>query len=190
MKSRHIVRIATSFLFTAMVGAAGVAAQQQGPPIVPKPGPEHEILKLDAGTWTGNVELVPAPGAPPMNATVVETSTIGCGGTCLITDAKGSELLPGVPFVGHGVMTWDPVKKAYVGSWADNLMVGLARSETTYDPKTKKHSGWTEGLEEGKVTKSRVVVEYPTPTTRIMTSFTAGPDGKEFQQLKISYTRK
>jgi hypothetical protein len=184
------LRIATAALLSAIACVSVIVAQQQGPPIVPKPGPEHEILKLDAGTWNGKVELVPAPGATPMNATVVETNTIGCGGTCLITDAKGSELMPGVPFVGHGIVAWDPVKKAYVGSWADNLMPGLARSETTYDPRTKKHTGWTEGLEDGKLTKSRVVVEYPAPTTRIMTSFTMGPDGKEFQQLKITYTKK
>ena len=189
MQSRQMVRVATAALLTATAYVGAAIAQQQAP-IVPKPGPEHAILKLDAGTWEGKVELVPEPGALPLNATVVETSTIGCGGTCLVTDAKGSELMPGVPFVGHGIMTWDPLKKAYVGSWADNLMVGMARSETTYDPKTKKHTGWTEGLEEGKLTKSRVVVEYPTPTTRIMTSFTTGPDGKEFQQLKISYTKK
>jgi hypothetical protein len=190
MQSRLLVRVATAALLTATAYVGVTAAQQQGAPIAPKPGPEHEILKLDAGTWNGKVELVPAPGVPAINATVVETSMIGCGGTCLITDAKGSDLVPGVPFVGHGVMTWDPAKKVYVGSWADNLMNGLARTETTYDPKTKKHTGWTEGLEEGKLTKNRVVVEYPTPTTRTMTSFATGPDGKEFQQLKISYTKK
>lgn len=190
MKSRHVVRIATALLYTATVCAGSMTAQQQGPPVVPKPGPEHEVLKLDAGTWNAKVELVPAPGATPITATVVETSTIGCGGTCLITDAKGSEVMPGMPFVGHGITTWDPVKKVYVGSWADNMMAGLARSETTYDPKTKQHTGWTEGLEEGKLIKSRVVVEYPTPTTRTLTSFGTGPDGKEFQQLKITYTKK
>ena len=26
--------------------------------------------------------------------------------------------MPGVPFVGHGLTTWDPQKKKYVGSWS------------------------------------------------------------------------
>ena len=189
MQPQLIVRIATVALLTAVASSGIAVAQQQGPPIVPKPGPEHEILKLDAGTWDAKIELVPGPGVPMITSNGVETNTIGCGGTCLITDVK-AEMMPGVPFSGHGIMTWDPVKKAYVGSWADNMMVGLARSETTYDPATKKHSGWTEGMEEGKPMKTRVVVEYPTPTTRTMTSFATGPDGKEFQMLKISYTKK
>jgi hypothetical protein len=189
MQSGLFVRVATAVLLTATACVGVTFAQQQGPPVVPKPGPEHEILKLDAGTWSATIELVPAPGATPITTTGVETNTIGCGGTCLISDVKG-EITPGVPFAGHGMTAWDPIKKAYVGSWTDNMMAGLARSETTYDPKTKKHTGWTEGLEQGKLVKSRVVIEYPTPTTRAMTSFATGPDGKEFQQLKITYTKK
>jgi hypothetical protein len=33
-------------------------------------------------------------------------------------------------------------------------------------------------------------VEYPTPATRVMSSYMTGPDGKEFLSLKISYTRR
>lgn len=32
---------------------------------MPKPGPEHAILKMDEGTWNAVVELNPGPGAPP-----------------------------------------------------------------------------------------------------------------------------
>ena len=33
--------------------------------------------------------MMAAPGAPPMKSTGVETSVLGCGGLCLITDFKG-----------------------------------------------------------------------------------------------------
>ena len=42
----------------------------------------------------------------------------------------------------------------------------------------------------GKVVKSRSVVDYPSEASRVMTAYTAGPDGKEMQVLKITYTRK
>lgn len=42
----------------------------------------------------------------------------------------------------------------------------------------------------GEVVKMRTVVEYPTPTTRVMTAFGPGPDGKEAQMLKITYTKR
>ena len=73
---------------------------QQMPPM-PKAGPEHEILKMDDGTWDAIVEFTLGPGAPPMTSKGVEVNTVGCGGLCLITDFKGEAM--GAPFHGHGV---------------------------------------------------------------------------------------
>lgn len=170
-----------------VVMAAGVAAQDMPP--LPKPGPEHEILKMDVGTWDATVEAMAAPGAPPMTSKGVEVNTLGCGGLCLITDFKG-DLMPGVPFHGHGTVAWDPAKKKYVLSWTDSMSTGLARGEMTWDAAAKKLSGWTEGPDAtGQVMKTRSVVEYGTGT-RVMTAYVAGPDGKEMQVLKISYKKR
>ena len=171
-------------------GTAMVAAQsgQQMPPM-PKPGPEHEVLKMDVGTWDAVVEVTPAPGAPVMKSTGVEVNTMGCGGLCLITDFKGDMM--GTPFLGHGVATWDPAKKKYVGSWTDSMSAGLALAESTYDPATKKWTGSMEGADmTGKVMKSRSVVEYKDALTRVMTMYSTGLDGKEMEGLKITYTKR
>ncbi len=53
--------------------------------------------------------------------------------------------MPGMTFEGHGVSTWDPVKKKYVGSWIDSISQGLAVSEATWDAAAKRMSGWAEG---------------------------------------------
>ncbi len=45
---------------------------------------------------------------------------------CLISDFKGEGMVPGDTFHGHGLMTWDAVKKKYVGSWTDSMSMGLA----------------------------------------------------------------
>ena len=89
--------------------ADSVSVGQAAPPM-PKPGPEHAIFKEDAGTWDATVEIFAAPGQPPMTSKAVETSTIGCGGLCLITDFKG-EMMPGQAFHGHGTAAYDPAKK-------------------------------------------------------------------------------
>lgn len=167
--------------------AAGGSGAQQMPPM-PKPGPEHEVLKNDAGTWDAVVEFVPGPGAPPMTSKGVEVNTIGCGGLCLITDFKG-ESMPGVAFHGHGVTSWDSAKKKYAGSWTDSMAMGLAVSESAYDPAAKKMTGWMEGPDmTGKVMKTRTVVEWRNGGTRVMTAYAPGPDGKEMQTLRITYT--
>jgi hypothetical protein len=164
----------------------GVAAGQEMP--LPKPGPEHKVLEMDAGSWDATVEMS-LPGAPPMVSKGTETNTMGCGGLCLISDFKGT--MGGAPFHGHGTTTWDPARKKYVGTWTDSMSAGIALGESTYDAVTKTASGSMEGPDmTGKIVKSRSVVEYKDANTRVMQMFTAGPDGKEIPMMKISYTRK
>jgi hypothetical protein len=157
---------------------------------MPKPGAEHGILKMDEGTWNATVEIMPGPGAPPMTSKGVEVNTIGCGGLCLVTDFKG-EMMPGVTFHGHGVTTWDVTKKKYVGSWTDSMSQGLAISEGTWDPATKRSTGWMEAPDmTGKVVKMKFVSEHRPDGTRAMTSYGPGPDGKETMTMRITYTRR
>jgi hypothetical protein len=175
-------------LTAALVAPAAVGAQEMPP--VPKPGPEHELFKTDAGTWDAVVEMMGGPGASPMKSTGVETSLLGCGGLCLITDFKG-EMMPGQTFEGHGVAAYDAVKKKYVGSWTDSMSAGLSISESSYDAAAKKSTGWMEGPDmTGKVTKMRSIVEYPDTSRRVFTMYSTGPDGKEVPGLRITYTRR
>lgn len=181
--------VATFLLLTAgaAICAAGIAGQM---PPAPKPGPAHEALKAEAGTWNAAIEMVPAPGAPAMKSSGVETNVIGCGGLCLITDFKGT-MAPGETFEGHGVVAYDPAKKKYVGSWTDSMSAGLAISEAAWDPAAKTFSGWMEGPDAtGKVMKSRSVSEHKADGSRVLTMFAPGPDGKEFQMMRIVYTKK
>jgi hypothetical protein len=146
------------------------------------------VLKADVGTWDATVEVSMAPGAPPVTSKGVEVNRLGCGGLCLITEFKG--VMMGGEFLGHGVMTWDVVKKKYAGSWTDSMSGGLAITEGTYDPRTKRFTGTMEGPDAtGNVMKSRSVVEY-TQDGRVMTAYATGPDGKEMQVLKITYKRR
>jgi hypothetical protein len=170
---------------------ASVAAQAGGQemPQMPKPGPEHELLKQEAGTWDAVVEITPAPGAPVQKSTGVETVRLSCGGLCLITDFKGDMM--GMTFEGHGVTTWDAAKKKYVGSWTDSMSTGLAIGESTYDPATKTSTGWMEGPDQsGKVMKARSKVEWTGPDSRVFTMYSTGPDGKDVEGMKITYTKR
>jgi hypothetical protein len=174
----------------AFVLVLAVAARGQEPQI-PKPGPEHQLLKMDEGTWDAVIEFVPAPGAPVTTSKGVETDRMGCGGLCLITEFKG-EMMPGMSFEGHGVATWDVAKKKYVGSWTDSMSQGLGLSETTWDPAAKRMSGWMQGPDmTGKPVKMTTVVDYKDAgNTRVFTLSGPGPDGKDAQMMKITYTRR
>jgi len=187
--SRFVASAALRIVLAAPVVAAAQPGGQQPPP-TPKPGPEHQVFKMDEGTWDATVEIVPGPGAPPMTSKGVEVNTIGCGGLCMITDFKG-EAMTGTPFHGHGMATWDVVKKKYVGSWTDSMSQGLAIGESTWDPAAKQFTGAMEGPDmTGKVVRTRSLVQYGANGTRVFTAYAPGPDGKEMRVMRITYTRR
>ena len=166
----------------ALLGAP--AAMAQDAPPMPKPGPEHEVLKADVGTWNAKIEMV-TPGGT-MTSTGVETTRLGCGGLCLVTDFKG-EMMPGMSFEGHGMSAYDSQKKKYVGTWSDSMSQGIAVGESTWDAATKTMTGTMEGPDaSGATVKMKTVVEYKDPNTRVFTMYM--PDGQA--GMKITYTRK
>lgn len=160
------------------------AIQQPAPP---KPSAEHKVLTADAGTWDAVVEAA-EPGKPPTKSKGVEVNTVGCGGLCLITSFKGD--MAGMPFEGAGVTTYDPKKKKYVGSWTDSMSAGLLAGESTYDAAKKTWNGTMEGPDmTGNIMKVRSTT-VSTGGTRVFTIYGPGPDGKETQMMKITYTRR
>lgn len=94
------------------------AAAEQGPP-----GPSVEAKRLTQsflGTYkvTGKIDDQSwAPGGAQGSGT--ETVRGGPGGYSIISDAKMNFGKMG-EMTGHGVMWWDPDKKAYFGLWCDN----------------------------------------------------------------------
>jgi hypothetical protein len=57
------VRIASVVVVVAAASLAAQSGAQQTPPM-PKPGPEHAVFQLDAGTWDAAVEMSAGPGVP------------------------------------------------------------------------------------------------------------------------------
>jgi hypothetical protein len=157
-----------------------------------KPGPEHELLKKDVGTWDATVEnlLPPPPGAPAAKTSkAVETNKM-IGGLWLVTDFKSQMM--GQPFQGHGTTGYDTNKKKYVGTWVDSMSTGLMVGESTYDPATKTVTGFMEGTDPatGKPTKMKMVTEYKGDDARVFTMYMTGPDGKEAPSMRITYKRR
>ncbi len=177
-------------LSAMLMAAPAVRAQAPGgEPPMPKPGPEHELFKHDAGTWAAAVESWMAPGAPPMASKGVETNTVACGGLCLVTDFKGE--FGGSPFDGHGTTAYDPAKKKYVGSWTDSMSTGLLIGESTYDAARKTMTSYMEGPDmTGKVVKMRSTVEYKADGSRVFTMYNKTPDGEETPGMRITYTKR
>jgi hypothetical protein len=160
-----------------------VPALAQMPPM-PQPGPEHEMLKRDVGTWDATVEFFMEPGAPASVSKGTEVVTM-LGGFWQLTEFK-SEMM-GQPFEGRGATGYDPVKKKYVGTWVDSMTPGYYTTEGTYDPATKTLTATMEGPDpSGQVTKTKETTEWKADGTRVFTMY--NPDGKTVG-MRITYRR-
>ena len=179
-------KIAVCVLACGSLAVAGYA--QQSPPPIPKPGPEHELLKQDVGTWDATVEIF-EPGKPPAVSKGSETTSL-VGGFWAVSDFKSD--LMGQPFEGRGTVGFDTNKKKYVSTWVDSMSTGFMTGEATYDPKTKTMTGVMEGFDpaQGKTVKMRETTEWKDADTKVFTMFMSGPDGKEAPTMKITYKRR
>ena len=173
-------------LIVAVALSTAAAAHAQDMFQMPKPGPEHELLKKDVGTWDATVEML-MPPAPPSKG--VETNTLGPGGLWLINDFKSAMM--GAPFQGHGITGWDPAKKKYVGTWVDSMSTSLSVTESTYTAADRSMTGYinTVGPDGGPM-KLKAVTQMKDDDTRVFTMYMPGPDGKEAASMRITYKRR
>jgi hypothetical protein len=190
---RHARVLLCTLAAAAITLGAGAQDKPSGPPPgmppLPKPGPEHAVLKADEGTWDATVEMMAPPGAPaPPASKGTETNTL-MGGMWLVTDFKGDMM--GMPFTGHGIAGWDATKKKYVTVWTDNMSPALMTGESTYDAGKKTMTGYMEGPDmTGKVSKMKSTTEWKDVDTRVFTMFASMPDGKEVPTMRITYKRR
>jgi hypothetical protein len=168
---------------TAILLIGGAVAQEP-----PKPGPEHAILKQDAGTWDATVETRMDPNGEFSTSKGVENNKLICGGLWIVQEFKGE--FGGQTFEGHGVAGYDLNKKKYVGSWVDSMSSVMYQTESTYDPEKKVATGSMEGYEGGNLHKMRSTMEYKSDGTRVFSMFAPGPDNKDFLMMKITYKRR
>jgi hypothetical protein len=181
-------RLILALAFCALpisAGAAALALRQEGAPM-PAPSPEHKLLLERVGVWDGQVQMW--MGAPePMKFLGVETNR--ALGAFHILSSFESEMM-GMPFEGHGVLSWDPNKKKFVSLWVDSMEPSPGLLEGTHDAKTNTFTFTGENVMNGQRTKMRELVTVKDADHATFEMFTTGPDGKEAKAMQIDYTRR
>lgn len=151
----------------------------------PTPGPEHDVLKKDVGTWDATVEMAGSPGAPAMTSTGVEKVTM-LGGFWQLTEFQADMM--GMPFEGRGITGFDPAKKKFVGTWVDSMTPGLYTLEGTYDAPTRTLTATMDGPDmTGAVSKRKQTTVWTGADTRVFSMY--GSDGTTVE-MKITYKRR
>jgi hypothetical protein len=177
MRSHHVLSVLSVTLF-----AAALAAQ------MPQPGPEHRQLARMAGTWDVVVEM-PGQDGKPTQSKGVSTVKSMAGGMWLIDEFIGD--MGGMKFEGLGVYGFDQGKKKFVQTWVDSVETSMMTMEGSYDEagKVLTMTG-TGGGGDGKRVNIRTTHTIVDRDTLVYQMYMAGPDGKEVQALKITYTRQ
>jgi Protein of unknown function (DUF1579) len=147
---------------------------------MPKPGPEHEVLKALEGTWDTTLKA----GGQESKGTV--TYKMDLGGMWLVGTME-SEMF-GTKFSGRSLESYHPAKKRYVSVWADSMSTAPVIMEGTYDKekRTMTMAGEGPGMD-GKPTKYRSVSRMTDKDTLEMTMWIG--DGKE-PMFTVTYKRK
>jgi hypothetical protein len=144
------------------------------------PGPEHERLKKQEGTWltTTNAGGVELKGAI--------TYKMELGGMWQVGTMVGED--GGPKFYGRAMNTYDARKKKYVSVWFDSMSASPVTTEGTYDEEKKTFlmAGAVPGPE-GKMLPCRGVFRVPDEDNMHFAQFIG--DSKE-PTFTIIYKRK
>jgi hypothetical protein len=147
---------------------------------MPRPGPEHQLLKKREGTWTTTMKA----GGQEYKGAV--TNRMELGGLWLVSALESD--LGGQKFYGRSLETYDAKKKKYVSVWFDSMSTTPLTMEGDYgrDKKALTMVGDGVGMD-GKPAKWKSVSEFPDDDT-IVTAMYVG-DAKE-PMFTVTYRRK
>jgi hypothetical protein len=97
----------------------------------------------------------------------------------------------GMPFKGHGINGYCPVKKQYYTLWTDSMVPSPLVLYGNLDEKKGELTMTGEGVGmSGKMEPYKTVTKYVDGDHISWAMYGPGPDGKEMQHLRIEYTRK
>jgi len=153
------------------------------------PGDAHKKLEALTGTWDAKVTSWMAPGKPPIESKGKSEAKMALGGRFLEEHFEGEFM--GQPFSGMGYTGYDNVQKKYVGTWMDSMSTGVMTSSGKMDADGKTFS-MTGSMADPMTGKMSTVKEKMTVADADHHTFEmwgAGPDGKNFKMMEITYTR-
>jgi hypothetical protein len=153
-------------------------------------GEQHKMLAKASGTWTGEVTMWMANGAPPQTSTSTSVSKMIYNDLYQQTNHSGTMM--GMPFEGTSTMGYDNLKKEFFSTWIDNMGSGILVMTGQLDGSGKKInlSGNTKCMN-GQDATMREVFTFVDDDHHLLEMYAPDPaTGKEYKNMEIKYTRK
>jgi hypothetical protein len=97
-----------------------------------------------------------------------------------------------MPFEGHGTLGFDNLKKIFESTWIDNMGTGVMKMSGPWDATTKSVTltGKMTDPQSGNEENYKETFTVIDDNTQMMAMYAPGPDGKEFKNMEIKFTRK
>jgi hypothetical protein len=153
------------------------------------PGEAHKALAPKVGKWTVEMKQFQPGGTVATTMTGSSEARWIFDGRFVEEDFRAEYM--GEPFQGRGTTGYDIMKKQYVSTWIDSMSTAIFSSSGTFDPATKtfSFSGEAPDVMAEKYVKMRWVEKWIDADHSISQGFKPGPDGKEFMEMEMHYTR-
>ena len=134
-------------------------------------------LEADVGTWDGEMEVRPGPGAAPQHSRGVMTQRM-IGGWLV------SDFVNETGFEGRGIYGWDSARGTYVGTWIDSMRGSLVVGTGTREGETLTYR-----FEMGTMRWADVTTRIDANTRRFE-SLIEAPNGEMFAVVVATYRRR
>ena len=158
--------------------------------VLPQPGPEHELLKPFEGTFSAEVKMWMGPG-DPMISTGKIVNSFHLNGLFLRQDYQGDAVDGPFPeFAGHGYWGYNTSAKMFEGFWIDTASTIMQLETGSVDESGKVWEMLSEfQMGDGPKMKKRSVITLENNEQHRMETYLTGPDGNEFKNMEITYSR-
>lgn len=157
------------------------------------PGEQHKLLEALVGDWNVASKHRMAPEAPWTESKGEEHTESVLGGRFTLSRYSG-EAMMGMPgnFEGIGINGYDNVLGKYTFAWVDNMgtMILTGEGEADKDGKTLTFMSRFKDCMTGENTWMKMVHKFESKDKHVVAFFGPAPDGKEFQMMELTYTRK
>jgi len=169
--------------------AAGAARAQDPAPPNATPSEEHTYLNQFVGEWkTSGQGTDPSGKKSDLAGFEFDRMVLGDFWLFFVYNSQ----MNGKPFVGHGMIGYDPARKKYIGSWVDSMSPYMASFEGTADREKKTLTLNVSGTDPNtlKACKGKLVFEFQDADHRDLKSYRIDDSGGEKLAYELHYARE
>ncbi|HEX4825239.1 MAG TPA: DUF1579 domain-containing protein [Candidatus Polarisedimenticolaceae bacterium] len=153
------------------------------------PGEAHKVLENYLGRWKAHIVSRIDPNRPSEETDGTSEGTPLMGGRFVQVVHKAT--LMGQPFEGMMLIGYDNMAKKYVGEWIDNMGTSFIHYDGSYDKRIKRIMMGAHIVDPmtRQPLKIRSVTAFVDPNNWTYEEFATPTGGREWQTLKITFSR-